>query len=55
MIFDIENVFINIPLIEVENIKEIPNNDNHTLEKEKQELVTLLNIILEQNYLQFND
>jgi hypothetical protein len=44
------------PVIEVKNIIEgILNNNNHTPENEKQELLTLLNTILEQNYLQFND
>jgi hypothetical protein len=45
----------NIPVTEVRNIIKILNNDNHTPEKEKQELMTLLNIILEQNYLQVSD
>jgi hypothetical protein len=50
-----ENMYTNIPVTEVQNIiKEIVNNDNHT-PKKKQELVTLLNTVLEQNYLQFND
>jgi hypothetical protein len=54
--FDIENIYTNISVTEVKNIiKEILNNDNHTPEKEKQELTTLLNTILEQNYLQFSD
>jgi hypothetical protein len=46
---------INIPVTEVKNtIKEILNNHNHTPKKEKRELITLLNTILEQNYLHFD-
>jgi hypothetical protein len=53
---EIENVYTNIPVTEVKHeMKEILNNNNHTPEKEKQELITLLNIILKQNCLQFSD
>jgi hypothetical protein len=49
-------MYTSIPAAEVKNImKGILDNDNHTPEKEKLELITLLNTILEQNYLQFND
>jgi hypothetical protein len=37
------------------NILHILGNDNDTPENENQKLVTLLNSILEQNYLQFKD
>jgi hypothetical protein len=45
----------NIPVNEIKNISEILNNDNETPTTEKQELGTLLNTILEHNYMQFND
>jgi hypothetical protein len=54
--FDVENMYTNIPVNEIENIIiEILNNDNETPTTEKQELGTLLNTILEHNCMQFND
>jgi hypothetical protein len=54
--FDIENIYTNIPVVEVKNIlKETLNNDNETPTIEKQELETLLNAVLEHNDMQFND
>jgi hypothetical protein len=45
-----------IPDYEVKNIiKEIVNNDNRIPIMEKQELESLLNTVLEPNYMQFND
>jgi hypothetical protein len=38
-----------------EIIIDMPNNDHHTNKKEKEELLNILDIILEQNYLQFNN
>jgi hypothetical protein len=49
-------MYINIPVVEVKSIiKEILNNYNETPTIEKQELETLLNTVLEYNYMQFND
>jgi hypothetical protein len=54
--FDVENMYTNIPVNEIKNIiSEILNNDNETPITEKQGLGTLLNNILEHNYMQFND
>jgi hypothetical protein len=54
-LFDIENVCINIPTVELENtIKDILNNP-YIREEEKKDLLTLINTVLKQNYLQFNN
>jgi hypothetical protein len=53
---DIENMYSNIPTTEVKNIiKEILGKWNITSEHKKHELITILNTILEQNHLQFNN
>jgi hypothetical protein len=36
-------------------IKEIFDRDYHTKQDDKNELLKLINVILEQNYIQFND
>jgi hypothetical protein len=49
-------MYTNITLAEVTNIiKNIPNNINQIPIKEKRELITMLNTVLELNYTQFNN
>jgi hypothetical protein len=51
--FDIENMYTNIPIREVKNITgNIIDKDNNISQKMKEEILNLLNIILEQNYIQ---
>jgi hypothetical protein len=46
--FDMKNMYTNIPITELKNIiKEILDNDDHTSEHKKHELIILLNSILE--------
>jgi hypothetical protein len=54
--FDTENMYTNIPITEIKNIiKNIMNNDNLMSKEEKEELSLILDTILEQNYLLFNN
>lgn len=54
--FDIANMYTNIPTSELVNIiRNILNSDYSTSKEEKDELVNLVNMILEQNYFQFNN
>jgi hypothetical protein len=53
--FDITKMYTNIPINETKHIVSEVLNDNETPTDEKQELVILLNIIFEHNYMQFND
>jgi hypothetical protein len=54
--FDIENIYINITTKKAKNIIfEILNRNSYMPEEDKKELVNLLSIVLEQNYLQFNN
>jgi hypothetical protein len=49
-------MYTNISTREVESIiKEILDNGNITSEQKKHEIITLLNTILEQNYVQLNN
>jgi hypothetical protein len=53
--FDIENMYTNIPTYKVKNTaKAIINNNNNISKKMKKEIIGLLNVILEQNYIQHN-
>jgi hypothetical protein len=54
-LFDIENIYTNIPTTELKNIiKNTLIYDHHTSKEEKQELLNMLDIILEQHYFQIN-
>jgi hypothetical protein len=49
-------MYTNIPTVEVKQIiKDILDRDYHTKLDDKRELLGLINVILEQNYIQFND
>jgi hypothetical protein len=49
-------MYTNIPTNELKDIiTNILNNDHYTSKKEKEEILNILDIILEQNYLQFNN
>jgi hypothetical protein len=53
--FDIENMFTNTPTSKLVNIIENIMSHDHSINKEeKNELIRLVNIILEQNYFNFN-
>jgi hypothetical protein len=54
--FDIENMYTNIPTYELKNIIEnIIYNNHYTSKEQKEELLYILDTILEQNYLPFNN
>jgi hypothetical protein len=53
--FDITNMYTNIPINETKHTINEVLHDNEPPTVEKQELESLLNIIFEHNYMQFND
>jgi signal transduction histidine kinase len=54
--FDIENMYTNIPTNELKNIiTNILNNDHYTSKEGKEVSLYILDMIVEQNYLQFNN
>jgi hypothetical protein len=54
--FDIKNMYTNILTNELKYIiTNISNNDHYTSKEEKEELLYILDMILKQNYLQFNN
>jgi hypothetical protein len=53
--FDIENIYRIIPTKDVRNIINEILNSNNVKEIAKEEILNLLNVILEQNYIQINE
>jgi hypothetical protein len=54
--FDIENMYTNIPTLELKNIIKNIIDQNHNMSNaENDKLLNLLNLILEQNYFQFKN
>jgi hypothetical protein len=52
--FDIANMYTNIPTTEVRNIINEVLNMNNIKEVEKEEILNLIHVVLEQNYIQIN-
>jgi hypothetical protein len=52
--FNIENMYTNIPTKDVRNTVNELLNRNNVKETENEEILDLLNVILEQNYIQIN-
>jgi hypothetical protein len=52
---NIENMYTNIPIHEVKSIVKDIINKNNISKGMKKEIIGLLNVILEQNYMQHNE
>jgi hypothetical protein len=53
--FDITNMHTNIPTTQITDIVKTCMNNNNINEDVKTEIENLINIIIEQNYFQFNN
>jgi hypothetical protein len=53
--FDIKNMYTNIPLDELINIIHTTLTHNNIPNDHKNEIITLVKVILRQNYFQYND
>jgi hypothetical protein len=53
--FCIENMYTNVPITDVKNTMYEVLSRNNVNEREKEELLNLLNVVLEQNYIHINE
>lgn len=53
--FDIENIYANVPITDVKNTVNEVLNRNNEKEIEIEEILELVDVVLEQNYLRINE